>query len=222
VSADREEFERSRERSDAFREWFKLIRKTVPKGTWIDLVRSRLEKAAYADEREELRNLLTMLLSDAGRYDEALQVADDQIAETPDIVFAYTRKADIYNTWLHDFENALACMELGLACARRTNCWLRMTLGHKARILVRKRDGAALARVLEEIIAVQVTRDAPDIGRERDFVDAVPPGVIPADLLARYDAFCPKREGDTPHEIAPFDEPEWGPDGNEIPVTRAR
>lgn len=76
--------------------------------------------------------------------------------------------------------------------------------------------------VLEEIIAVKVTRDTLDMGRERDFVDAAPPGMIPAGLLARYDAFCPKRDGDTPHEMATFDQPEWGPDGEEIMRARWR
>lgn len=131
MPADRDEIERSKERSDAFREWFKLIRKTVPKDMWSGLVRSRLEKAAYADERDELRCLLSSLLDEEGRHDEALQVADDRSAERPDDVHVYCWKAHIYSTWLDDLDNALACMELGLACARRTNRWLRMGLGEK-------------------------------------------------------------------------------------------
>lgn len=35
-----------------------------------------------------------------------------------------------------------------------------------------------------------------DVGRERDFVDRAPPGLIPEDVLARYNRFRPKRAGD--------------------------
>ena len=37
----------------------------------------------------------------------------------------------------------------------------------------------------------------PDIGRERDFVDRAPPGLIRKDVLARYNQFRPKRPEDT-------------------------
>jgi hypothetical protein len=76
--------------------------------------------------------------------------------------------------------------------------------------------------VLEEIMAVKLARGVPDMGRERDFVDAAPPGLIPADILARYDAFCPRRAGDQPHELPKFHEPEFGADGTEIPFRRER
>lgn len=34
--------------------------------------------------------------------------------------------------------------------------------------------------------------DARDTGRERDFVDRAPPGLIAAGIVARYNEFCPK------------------------------
>jgi hypothetical protein len=53
--------------------------------------------------------------------------------------------------------------------------------------------GEELSRTLEEIMSLEMKRDIPDIPRERDFVDRAPPGMISADVLARYDAFCPRR-----------------------------
>jgi hypothetical protein len=84
------------------------------------------------------------------------------------------------------------------------------------------RDSKVLAEVLDEIMAVKVGRDTIDMARERDFVDAALPGLIPREVLLRYDAFCPRRKGDSPDEIPPFDQPAFGPDGAEIPVTRPR
>jgi hypothetical protein len=66
VSADREEMDKQRERAEAFHEWFKLIRKTVPEDLWIDLVRSRLQMAEHGDERVELRSLLTTFAERGG------------------------------------------------------------------------------------------------------------------------------------------------------------
>jgi tetratricopeptide (TPR) repeat protein len=221
VSEDREERLKRIERDAALRKWLNMVRKTVPVETRIDLIWTRFDEADDKDDRDTLRNELTILLHQVGRYDEALQLADDRIAENPDDIYGYTWKAQTY-TWLEDFDAALASVELAVACARRTGKWLRTALGYKARLLVDMRRGDALADVLEEIMAVKLARGIPDMGRERDFVDAAPPGLIPADILARYDAFCPRRTGDSSHEPPEFDAPEFGPDGEEIPVRRER
>ena len=45
-------------------------------------------------------------------------------------------------------------------------------------------------------MSLRMLNDAPDIGRERDFVDRAPPGFVPEDILTRYNQFRPKRAGD--------------------------
>jgi hypothetical protein len=94
--ADRDEMEERYERSKALWEWLRLIRKAAPKETQIDLIRARFDKAEDRDERCELKPHLTLLLQETDRFDEALQVADDWIAENPDDVFAYTAKSQTY------------------------------------------------------------------------------------------------------------------------------
>ena len=108
---------------------------------------------------------------------------------------------------------------LGHSSSRR-NFGFRVQ-GWAARILVDLRRGDELGQVLEQIMSRKVQRDSPDIGRERDFVDAAP-GLISEDILARYDKFCPERAGDSPHEPPKFEPPEWGLDGEEARVPRAR
>jgi tetratricopeptide (TPR) repeat protein len=221
VSAERDEMDERHERSKALWEWLRSLRKTAPRETQIDIIRSRYDKATDADERRDLKDHLQILLHQTDRIDEALQLGDAWIAENPNDVYAYTCKSRTY-LWVDDLDKALECVELAVACARRTGKWLRTALGYKARILVDMRNGEALADVLEEIMALKVGRDTFDMGRERDFVDAAPPGLIPRELLFRYDAFCPRPKGDSPDEIPPFDQPAFGPDGAEISVTRPR
>ena len=89
--------------------------------------------------------------------------------------------------------------------AHRTGFFRREALGHKARILLQLGRGEALSQVLEEIMALQIKKDIPDVGRERDFVDRAPPGLISEDVIARYNAFRPKRAGDSDAD----EPPEW-------------
>jgi hypothetical protein len=97
---------------------------------------------------------------------------------------------------------------LALVRAHRTKFFRREALGVKARILLKLGRGAELSRTLEEIMSLEMKREIPDVGRERDFVDRAPPGMIADDLLARYNAFCPRR--DDHNGRSDWDEPpEW-------------
>lgn len=61
-------------------------------------------------------------------------------------------------------------------------------------------------------MSLQMKKDVPDIGRERDFVDRAPPGLIATDILARYNEFRPKRASDSSSNEPPEFEP---PDDSE-------
>ncbi len=50
-------------------------------------------------------------------------------------------------------------------------------------------------------------KGVPDIGRERDFVDRAPPGLIRKNVLDRYNEFRPKRADDTSAD----EPPKWEP-----------
>ena len=90
MSAERDEMDERHERSEALWEWLRLLRKTAPKETQIDLIRSRFDNATDADERRDLKDHLQILLHQTDRIDEALQLGDAWIAENPNDVFAYT------------------------------------------------------------------------------------------------------------------------------------
>src|SRR5580704_13292740 len=119
------------------------------------------------------------------------------IDEYPDDVRSLTSKASLYLYHLDDPEEALRCIDLALERACRTGFFRRQALGYKARILLELGRGQQLSDVLEEIMSLRIMKPIPDIGRERDFVDRAPPGLIREDVLARYNRFRPKRLGDT-------------------------
>jgi tetratricopeptide (TPR) repeat protein len=152
---------------------------------------------AKGEERHILAGQLGSLLLIDGHYQEALQVWEMMIEDYPDDVRAPTSKASLYLYHLDDPEEALRCIDLALERACRTGFFRRQALGYKARILLELGRGQQLSDVLEEIMSRPIAKPIPDIGRERDFVDRAPPGLIREDVLARYNLFRPKRPGDT-------------------------
>jgi hypothetical protein len=125
----------------------------------------------------------------------------------PDDVRFPIGRATLCLYYLKDAKEALHYIDLALQRAYRTGFFRREALGDKARILLELGRGEALSEVLEEIMSLQMHKDVPDIGRERDFVDRAPPGMISPDVLARYNEFRPKRAGDSPSDEPPEFEP---------------
>jgi len=159
------------------------------------------------DEHRDLAYQLTFLLGEAERYQEALQLLDQMLQRYPDDVLPAISKANIFSGSLDEPEEALRCVDVALARAYRTKFFLRQALGDKARILLKLGLGDELSDVLEEIMSLQIVKNIPDVGRERDFVDRAPPGLIRKNVLDRYNEFRPKRSTDTSADEPPRYEP---------------
>jgi tetratricopeptide (TPR) repeat protein len=114
---------------------------------------------------------LADLFSRAGRDDEALEVPGEMMKRYPDDVRPAISKATKYLYFLSKPEEALKCIDVALKRAHRTLFFRREALGVKARILLKLGRGEQLSDVLEEIMSLQIKKEIPDIGRERDFVD---------------------------------------------------
>lgn len=178
----------------------------MPIGILIEIVTARLRTADNQDHYRLARMLESLLLT-AERGCEALELLDELIERYPDDVRAPISKSVRLLYLSEDPEAALQSIDVALKRAHRIRLFRREALGYKARILLKLGRGAELSRVLEEIMSLKMTKDSPDIGRERDFVDRAPPGMIPADILARYNEFRPKRTTDTTAD----EPPEWEP-----------
>lgn len=155
----------------------------LPLSGVIDAVSARM-RTGDPEDQYELALHLRHLLIEAGRDREALPILDEMIERYPDDVRFPISKATLHLYFLDDPEEALRSIDLALQRAYRTGFFRREALGDKARILLQLRRGEQLSEVLEEIMALQMAKDVPDIGRERDFVDRAPPGLIRADILA--------------------------------------
>lgn len=181
------------DRQISIHQWVHDLEKSLPIDDVIDRVQTRL-KEADAKDKDSLTFELSLLLKSANRYDEALLLIDGEIERKPDDVRYPISKAALYHYCLDDFEQALVWIDFALERAFRTNFFRREALGDKARILLRLGRGEELGQVLEQIMSLDMYYDVPDIGKERDFVDRAPPGLICEDIVARYNAFCPNRD----------------------------
>lgn len=162
---------------------------------------------AEGEDHRQLGFQLSLLLAESGRYDEELSLYAALMERYPSDVRPALSRATAFLYRLDDPEEALRCINVALERARRTGFFRREALGDKARILLKLGRGDELSDVLEEIMSLQMTKDIPDIGRERDFVDRAPRGSIREDVLARYNQFRPKRPDDTAANEPPKYEP---------------
>ena len=132
------------------------------------------------------------------------------IESDPDDVCFPIKKASHYLYFMDDPNKALNFIDFALQRAYRTGHFRREALGVKARILLKLRRGDDLTRVLEEMMAMNMIKGVSDIGRERDFVDRAPRGMIPDEVLVRYNLFRPKRSEDNEADEPPeWEPPEW-------------
>jgi hypothetical protein len=191
------------------KQWLSQLRQGRPVDDIVDEIRQQF-RTANLEERRWFAGTLVEFLIRAERQPETLQVVDEMIDELPDDVLFPMQKASLYLYTLGDAESALPCIDLALQRARRSGLFRRQALGEKARILLELRRGEELSQVLEEIMSMQIVEGIADIGRERDFVDRAPPGLISEDVLARYNQFRPKRPGDGMDNMPPeWEPPEW-------------
>jgi tetratricopeptide (TPR) repeat protein len=141
-----------------------------------------------------LESELEFLYRETEQYDEALRLIDRKIEQKPDDVRAPISRASIYHYCLDDLEAALIWIDVALERAFRTRFSRREALANKARLLLELRRGEELGQVLEQIMSLDMYRGVPDIGKERDFVDRAPPGLIPEDIVGRYNRFFQKHD----------------------------
>jgi hypothetical protein len=194
---DDDEFDwaRKRQRRAELVRWTMELLKTLPLPDVIKAVDER-RRDADGDDYRALTMDLSFFLCAAGRESEAVPIIDEMIARLPDDVRFPIRKALLLLSSMNDPGKALEAIEVALVRAHRTEFFRREALGVKARILLQLGHGDQLSQTLEEIMALEMKRDIPDSGRERDFVDRAPPGMIREDVLARYNVFCPREDSD--------------------------
>jgi tetratricopeptide (TPR) repeat protein len=188
----------------SLQKWAEGLRSDLPLSDAIDIVSARMAKTDHDNEfQDALARILLDFLTASRRYGEAVRILDEIIASDPDEAYPLIQKAELYLHRVENFNEALSCIDLALERASRNGIFLRHALNVKARILLQMRRGEQLSQVLEEIMSLRIKKGVSDIGRERDFVDRAPPGLISEDVVARYNAFRPRRAGDHTANVPP-------------------
>lgn len=176
--------------------WLRQLRHGVPANDIVAAISERL-RTAIGQDRYELASQLDPFLVIANREHELLSLLDQMMEEFPDDVRLPMRKAVINLYSMRDLEEAFRWIDVALERAYRSGSRRREVLGYKARILLELRRGDELSDVLEEMMSLRMTKGVFDIGRERDFIDRAPIGLIRKDVLERYNEFRPKRADDS-------------------------
>jgi len=188
--------------------WVGALQETLPLDDVIQAVKAR-RRGADQDDSYSLALQLEALLIAADRETEADRLIDEMLDRFPEDVRFAISKATLHHYFMDDQEGALNAIDMALERAQRTGFFRREALGVKARILLRLGRGDELTQTLDEIMALEMKPGIPDIGRERDFVDRAPPGMISEDVLARYNLFRPKRVSDDDGRSDVDEPPEW-------------
>ena len=92
--------------------------------------------------------------------------------------------------FLNQPQDAMEVIDRALEVARRTGTLRRYTLGNKARIALDLKRYDIVEDVLKEIMELKIDPELPDIGRERDFFDRLPPDSINPDIARQYNEYC--------------------------------
>lgn len=186
--------------------WMDQLGRGVSPDDIVASIEARFQ-AATGKDRYVLASQLNTFLTIAYRDEERLRLLDQMMKEFPDDVRLPMNKAEVYLYSAGEIPKALKWIDVAIERADRQGHSQRETRGYKARILLKLGRGDELSDVLEQIMALRLEKGANDIGRERDFVDRAPPGMIRKDVLERYNEFRPKRSTDTSADEPPKYEP---------------
>lgn len=157
-----------------------------------DLAPTICERFSRAVSEEERRTYTSVLVSEyerQGRYDEASEVLLKEAIDRPDDPFPLLRLAELRLYYENDPERALEIVDQAIVRAVKSGDFRRYSLGVKARVTLSLEDYETLEQCLREIIGLEVTSEAVDIGKERDFFDRTPDGAISEDVRKAYEDF---------------------------------
>jgi tetratricopeptide (TPR) repeat protein len=156
----------------------------------IKAIEDRIRARPDAPEVDELYRYLSDQYSHRGDYAAAeaidLQLADRHPDDPLPLNSAATNKCSLQD----QPEEAMELIERALEVAHRTGELRRYTLGNKARIALELKRFDIVESVLKDIMQLKIDPEVPDIGRERDFFDRLPPGSIDPDVARQYDEYC--------------------------------
>jgi tetratricopeptide (TPR) repeat protein len=183
----------------------------------IKAIEERIRANPDAPEVDELYRSLSHQYSFHGDFAAAEAISLQLADRHPDDPLPLNGVATNKIRYLNQPEEALEVINRALEVAHRTGELRRYTLGNKARIALDLKRYDIVDDVLKEIMELKIDPELPDIGRERDFFDRLPPDSIDPDVARRYNEYClavglkPRPSAsDKPEEPPEWSDPEEG------------
>jgi len=184
----------------------------------IRAIEDRIRANPDAPEVDELYRCLSDQYSAHGDFAAAEAINLELAKRHPDDPLPLNSVATNKLSFLNQPEEAMDVINRALEVAHRTGEFRRYTLGNKARIALGLKRYDIVEGVLKEIMELKIDPELPDIGRERDFFDRLPPDSIDPDTARQYNEYClavglrprpPDKRGH-PEEPPEWSEPEEG------------
>jgi tetratricopeptide (TPR) repeat protein len=156
----------------------------------IEAIEDRIRAKPDAPETDRLYSYLADNYSLTGDHDTAVAIYLQLAERHPDDPLHLGSAAFTKGSLQGQHEAAMALIDRALEAAHRTGEFRRFTLGKKVRIALDLKRYDIVESVLKEIMQLKMDPDIPDIGRERDFFDRLPPDSIDPDVARQYNEFC--------------------------------
>lgn len=159
-------------------------------GKTIKAIEDRIRAKPDAPEVDHLHRMLAGEYSAYGDFAAAEAIQRRLAEKYPDDPLPLNTVATNKCSFQDQPEEAMELISRALDIAHRTGEHRRYTLGNKARIALALKRYDVVEGVLREIMQLKIDPEVPDIGRERDFFDRLPPGSIDPDVARQYDEYC--------------------------------
>jgi hypothetical protein len=169
--------------------WHDEWRVENPEADIIPVLASRIRSETNSIKLSEMRYIMAEEYRDRRDYAAAaaayLDVFNNDGEPMPLIVLAGQKFFEEERP-----EEAMRIIDQAVEVALRSGTYRRHALAMKARIALHLTDYRTVEDVLKQIMNLKFTRGNVDIGRECDFLDALPPDSIDSEVARQYDEYC--------------------------------
>jgi tetratricopeptide (TPR) repeat protein len=156
----------------------------------IKAIEDRIHAKPDAPEVDDLYRVLASEYSALGNFAAAEMIERRLADKHPDDPLPLNTLASNKCSLQDQPEEAMELVNRALEVAHRTGEFRRYTLGNKARIALALKRYDIVESVLKDIMQLRIDPEVPDIGRERDFFDRLPPYSIDAGIARQYNEYC--------------------------------
>jgi hypothetical protein len=172
--------------------WYMKLRRTHRRAhdIIIKAIEDRIRDRPDAAEVDDLYRMLAGEYSFNDDHAAAAAIKRQQADKHPDDPLPLISLANDKLYCEDQPENAMELINRALEVAYRTGVNRRYALGSKARIALTLRRYDIVEAVLRDIMQLKIDPELPDIGRERDFFDRLPPFSIDTEVARQYHAYC--------------------------------